>query len=208
MNFQVTYKYDFKGFNSTDTSDAVSSSSFPPAPPPPAPPLPPNGFFSSSKQQSDTTKPRQKRINTTAAAGTARSISPIQRTSGYENVTVQRPAGAAAEKSNKSSLIQTLTAQLNLAECLSAGGYRFSQRPRVLSSGGTSSTIDAGGQQPNSLTSLNSPQDVQQHQQQRTGVSPYRYGHHTSNFASNSATRSSSATTINTKRTVASQTGS
>lgn len=176
------------GVDSADTSTAAVSSSsspmstdllFPLPPPPPAPPLPPNGLFAS---------------NTNKIADLADKL--LQR-SGNGVVGSTSSTGVVAPRV-KSSRIQTLTAQLNLAECLSAGGHRglASPRPRVMSAGTTGDQTDSAVARSSRSTINNnnntSPPLVQRANSGSGGVSPYRYGHHTSNFA----TRSTSANTV------------
>lgn len=169
-------------------SAAASSASLPPPPPPlppPAPPMPVNGFFSS-------------RPMTTTATG---------RNQANPTNSLPESVPETREKEVKSSRIQTLTAQLNLAECLSAGRHQMAQRGRIMSAstGGTSTDSSSSNSNERRMN-LSSPPPSQRNQAPTLPLqpSPYRYNQ----LMCNVTIRPTATVNVNAanKRTVASQT--
>lgn len=177
---------------STSTGAGVSSSSYSLPPPPPiqvnipvAPPLPPNGLFATAPS-----------LSTSTTHGSSRRSTSL-------NSTVQQPSETSSRAQvthGPQSRIKALTAQLNLAECLSAG-QPIAHRSRI-----TESVVN-NENKVNTTPNITSDQTSVSHIQKS---SPYRYGNHmVANFANNAKPNVVATTTEKKplKRTVASQTG-
>lgn len=174
---------------STSTGAGVSSSSYSLPPPPPiqvnipvAPPLPPNGLFANAPS-----------LSTSTTHGSSRRSTSLNSTAQHSETSSRQVTHGPQSR------IKALTAQLNLAECLSAG-QPIAHRSRI-----TESVV-------NNENKVNTTVNATSDQTSVTNIqksSPYRYGNHmVANFANN-AKPSVVATTEKKplKRTVASQTG-